>query len=145
MDDPQQLERFVVAQAGGAYERALVELCAGRKSGHWMWFVFPQLRGLGVSPTARRFAISGLEQARAYLAHPVLGPRLSECCAALMGLGGGITASSVLGGVDAMKLRSSMTLFMRTTDGESIYGRVLDRYYGGAADDLTDRLLADGR
>ena len=145
MDDPQQLERFVVAQAGGAYERALAELCAGRKCSHWMWFVFPQLQGLGVSPTARRFAISGLVQARAYLSHPVLGPRLVQCCAALIGLGGEITASSVLGGVDAMKLRSSMTLFMRATDGESIYGRVLDRYYAGAADDVTDRLLAHGR
>ena len=124
------------------YERALAELRAGRKTGHWMWFVFPQLAGLGVSPTARRYAISGLDEARAYLAEPVLGPRLAECCDALLGLGSAASAESVLGGIDALKLRSSMTLFLRADDDARRCRAVLERFYDGVADGATDRLLA---
>jgi uncharacterized protein (DUF1810 family) len=135
------LQRFEVAQdAGGSYDAALAELRAGRKTSHWMWFVFPQIAGLGRSPTARRFAIESLEEARAYLAHPVLGARLRECCDVLVGLSGP-TASEVLGGTDAMKLKSSMTLFLRAASGEPVFQEVLDRYFGGEADEATDRLL----
>src|SRR3954470_7083528 len=102
------LSRFVDAQAGGVYEQALAELRAGHKRGHWIWFVFPQIAGLGSSSAARHYAISGLEEARAYLAHPVLGPRLVAAARALLGLPGSDPAA-VLGSVDALKLRSSMT------------------------------------
>jgi uncharacterized protein (DUF1810 family) len=106
-----------------------------------MWFEFPQLRGLGSSPTARRYAIAGLDEARAFLADPVLGPRLREGCAAL--LEGARTAdpADVLGAVDALKLRSSMTLFARADPSEPVFGTVLQRFYGGVADAATDRLL----
>jgi len=135
------LERFVVAQdADGTYASALAELRAGRKAGHWMWFVFPQVAGLGMSATSTRYAISSLEEARAYLAHPVLGPRLVECAGALAGLGGR-SADEILGPVDAMKLRSSMTLFARAAPDVAIFGQVLDRYFGGVADERTDALL----
>jgi uncharacterized protein (DUF1810 family) len=133
------LDRFVDAQAD-VYEQALAELRAGRKRSHWMWFVFPQLSGLAHSPTAQHFAISGLAEARAYLAHPVLGPRLRECTAALLQLDG-TDAAAVLGHVDAMKLRSSMTLFLRADPGESAFEGVLQQYFGGVPDDATDRLL----
>jgi uncharacterized protein (DUF1810 family) len=124
------------------YERALAQLWAGRKTGHWMWFVFPQLDGLGSSPTARRYAISGLEEARAFLADPVLGARLRECCDALLALPAGTPAEDVLGGIDALKLRSSVTLFLRAGDAAQRCQAVLDRFYGGEADAATDRLLA---
>jgi len=108
-----ELERFVSAQdAGGAYERALTELRRGRKQSHWIWFVFPQVSGLGQSDMARRYAISSLEEARAYLAHPVLGPRLVEAATAAAASGEGRSAEEVFGALDAMKLRSSMTLFL---------------------------------
>ena len=142
MDDPFHLRRFLDAQdSGGTYEHALAELRAGAKRSHWMWFVFPQVAGLGRSPTAQHFAVSGLAEARAYLAHPVLGPRLVECARALTGLG---TADpvTVLGPVDAQKLRSSMTLFLRASADEDLFQRVLDRWYGGEPDRATDRLLA---
>ena len=131
------LERFVRAQDdGGTYEAAVAELRSGRKRGHWMWFVFPQVAGLGSSPMAQQFALSGLNEARAYLAHPVLGPRLAEAARALTGLPGG-DPIAVLGPVDALKLRSSMTLFARAAGGEPVFADVLAQYYGGAEDPAT--------
>jgi len=131
------LERFVRAQDdGGTYEAAVAELRSGRKRGHWMWFVFPQVAGLGSSPMAQQFALSGLDEARAYLAHPVLGPRLAEAARALTGLPGG-DPIAVLGPVDALKLRSSMTLFARAAGGEPVFADVLAQYYGGAEDPAT--------
>ncbi|MCU1688219.1 MAG: hypothetical protein JWN20_147 [Jatrophihabitantaceae bacterium] len=135
------LARFVAAQdAGGTYAAALAELQRGRKSSHWMWFVFPQVAGLGLSSMSQRYAISSLDEARAYVAHPVLGPRLRECAIALLDLPGG-TAAQILGGIDAQKLQSSMTLSARAEPGEQRWSRVLDRFFDGAADDGTDRLL----
>jgi uncharacterized protein (DUF1810 family) len=134
------LERFVAAQAD-RHEAILGELSRGRKTGHWMWFVFPQLAGLGRSDTARFYAIGSLEEARAYLGHPVLGPRLRECAAALLGVRGR-TADEILGAVDARKLRSSMTLFHRAGPEEPVFREVLERYFDGSADDLTDGLLS---
>ena len=134
------LERFVQAQdQGGTYGRALTELRAGRKTSHWMWFVFPQIAGLGRSPTAQRYAIESLDEARAYLGHPVLGPRLRECAAALTAQSGS-TAEQILGGIDAMKLRSSMTLFSLAAPGEAIFTDVLGRYFEGEPDEGTVRL-----
>ena len=131
------LDRFVAPQdAGGTYDGALAELRAGRKTGHWMWFVFPQVAGLGHSPPARHFALSGGAEARAYLAHPVLGPRLVAAARALADLPGSDPAA-VLGPVDALKLRSSMTLFARADPAEPVFAAVLDRYYGGAEDEAT--------
>ncbi len=133
------LERFVTAQdEGGTYDRALAELRAGRKASHWMWFVFPQLAGLGRSPMAQRYAIASLAEARAYLAHPVLGPRLLEATPALHGA----SAEAVLGGVDALKLRSSMTLFASAAEDDAPFLAVLDRWYGGQGDPATRELLA---
>src|ERR1700722_5255213 len=110
-DDPFDLQRFRAAQEqGGAYATALAELRAGRKRSHWIWFVFPQVDGLGSSPMARRYAIRSLDEARAYLADDVLGPRLRESCEALLQLDPSEDAGTVLGGIDALKLRSSMTL-----------------------------------
>jgi len=138
------LERFVSAQdQGGTYQAAVAELRAGRKRSHWMWFVFPQVAGLGHSPTARRYAISSLDEARAYLAHPILGPRLMECSAIVAGLRG-MRAEDIFGGIDAMKLRSSMTLFARADAGNPVFGQVLDTYFGGVSDEATDRLLGTG-
>ncbi len=131
------LERFVRAQDdGGTYQAAVAELRSGRKRSHWMWFVFPQVAGLGSSPVAQRFALSGLDEARAYLAHPVLGPRLVEAARVLTGLPGGDPVA-VLGPVDALKLRSSMTLFARAAAGEPVFAAVLAQYYGGAEDPAT--------
>ena len=133
------LDRFVAAQAH-VYDQALAELRAGDKRSHWMWFVFPQLAGLGYSAMAQRYAISGLAEARAYLDHPVLGARLRECAQALLDLDAHDPVS-VLGSVDALKLRSSMTLFQRAAPNETIFGRVLTQYFGGVPDDATDRSL----
>ena len=141
MVDHHRLHRFVAAQdEGGTYDRALGELRAGRKTSHWMWFVFPQLAGLGRSPMARRYAISGLAEAQAYLAHPVLGPRLLEATQAMADLEAR-TADEVLGAVDAMKLRSSMTLFARAAPDEPLFSRVLARFFAGAPDEETSRRL----
>jgi len=141
MSDPFDLQRFVDAQdRGGTYDGALAELRDGRKTSHWMWFVFPQIAGLGSSPMAQRYAISSLDEARAYLAHPVLGDRLREAARALTGLDTR-SPDEVLGGIDAMKLRSSMTLFMRAAPEEPLFAQVLDQYFGGAADDATDDRL----
>jgi uncharacterized protein (DUF1810 family) len=145
VSDPHGLERFVAAQDhAGTFDAALAELRAGRKRSHWMWFVFPQIAGLGQSPTSRRYAISSLEEAREYLAHPVLGPRLIEC-ARVVGELEERSAQDVFGGIDALKLRSSMTLFARADPGNPVFGRVLDVYFGGAPDDATERLLAADR
>lgn len=142
MNDPYRLQRFVAAQdPGGTYDAAIEELRGGRKRSHWMWFVFPQLAGLGRSPASQRYAISSLAEARAYLAHPVLGPRLRECSTVVAELDG-MTAEDVLGGVDALKLRSSMTLFHRADPGDPVFARVLEVYFDGVVDDATVRLLA---
>ena len=139
-----RLERFVAAQdRDGTYARALAELRAGRKTTHWMWFVFPQLAGLGASETSRRYAIASLEEARAYLAHPVLGPRLRECAEAALRHAAS-DPEAILGAVDAIKLRSSMTLF-ELAGGPSapdVFARVLDRYFAGSRDEATLRLVA---
>jgi uncharacterized protein (DUF1810 family) len=141
MNDRFDLERFVDAQdQGGTYEAARAELRAGRKTSHWMWFVFPQIAGLGESPISRRFAIASLDEARAYLGHPVLGPRLIASAQALTHVPTH-SAEEVFGGVDALKLRSSMTLFARADPDEPVFAQVLDQYFGGEADDATDRLL----
>lgn len=138
------LERFVAAQdRDGTYARALAELRAGRKRSHWMWFVFPQLAGLGRSPTAQRYAIGDLAEARAYLAHPVLGARLREAAQTLAELPGH-DAEAVLGPVDALKLRSSMTLFALADPDEPVFPAVLDRYFGGQRDAATTGRLPAG-
>ncbi|GIF74500.1 DUF1810 domain-containing protein [Asanoa siamensis] len=134
-DDPYRLNRFVEAQEG-VYPHALAELRDGNKRSHWMWFVFPQVAGLGRSSMAQAYAISGLDEARAYLAHPVLGPRLRECAAALAD-GAADDADRILGPVDALKLRSSMTLFAHAAPGEPVFRTVLDRFYAGREDDAT--------
>ncbi len=133
------LQRFVDAQSG-TYDRVLAELRAGRKSSHWMWFVFPQVAGLGRSATAQHYAISGLDEARAYLAHPVLGPRLVESAQALTELPGSDPVA-VLGPVDAVKLRSSMTLFAHAAPDEPVFRAVLEQYFGGVEDDATTSRL----
>ena len=141
VDDPYGLHRFVQAQdAGGTYDAALRELRAGRKTSHWMWFVFPQLAGLGRSATARHYAISGADEARAYLDHPVLGPRLLACARVLSGLPARDPVA-VLGSVDAQKLRSSMTLFAAVAPDQPVFREVLDGWFGGAQDPLTCAVL----
>jgi uncharacterized protein (DUF1810 family) len=141
-DDPFNLARFVEAQdRGGVHEQALAELRAGRKRGHWIWFVFPQIEGLGSSETARFYAISSLAEATAYLEHPLLGPRLTEAAEALLELPGRDPVA-VLGELDAMKLRSSMTLFSRVERAAPVFRRALDEFYGGQADAATERILA---
>jgi uncharacterized protein (DUF1810 family) len=141
MSDPYDLQRFADAQdAGGTYEQAVAELRAGRKQSHWMWFVFPQIAGLGQSPTSKRFAICALEEARAYLRHPVLGPRLAESVRILQQLPDR-DADQIFGGLDAQKLRSSMTLFLRAAPAEASFGTVLGQYFGGEPDPGTDRIL----
>ena len=132
------LQRFVDAQAA-TYDTALRELRAGEKRSHWMWFVFPQVAGLGRSATAQHYAIGGAEEARAYLAHPVLGPRLTECAAVLTGLDT-TDAVAVFGSVDAQKLRSSMTLFAAVSD-DPVFAAVLDRFFDGQADPATTARL----
>ena len=135
--DAYNLERFVRAQdEGGTYRRAAAELRAGRKTGHWMWFIFPQIAGLGFSAMSQRYAISGLPEARAYLSHPVLGPRLTECARIVAGTEGG-TAEDIFGGIDAVKLRSSMTLFAAAAPDEPVFGEVLAKYFGAAPDEAT--------
>jgi uncharacterized protein (DUF1810 family) len=141
MDDTFALSRFVAAQEeNGTYERALAELRAGRKRSHWMWFVFPQLAGLGRSAIAQTYAISSLAEARAYVEHAVLGPRLRECATVLVELRGA-SARDVLGEIDAVKLRSSMTLFARAAPEADVFALVLVRYFDGAGDVTTERLL----
>jgi uncharacterized protein (DUF1810 family) len=143
--DPFDLERFITAQTG-TYEHAVAELRRGQKASHWMWFVFPQIEGLGQSATSKRYAISSLSEARAYLADPVLGPRLRECASILLELSGR-TAVQIFGNIDAQKLRSSMTLFHNAEvqpaefqpadPSKNVFQQVLDRYFGGTADSAT--------
>jgi uncharacterized protein (DUF1810 family) len=133
------LERFVDAQRD-VYAGVLEELRGGRKTGHWIWFIFPQLAGLGRSATSQAFAIATLDEARAYLGHPVLGPRLRESGELLLSVTGR-TAEDLFGPLDAMKVRSSMTLFHRAAPDEPVFAEVLDRYYGGIADERTDALI----
>lgn len=136
------LERFVQAQeADGAYARAAMELRSGRKISHWMWFVFPQIAGLGQSETSRRYAISTLAEANAYLDHPVLGPRLLESARAVCNVSAR-SAQDIFGPVDAQKLRSSMTLFMRARPTEQVFAAVIARYFAGHPDHETDERLA---
>jgi uncharacterized protein (DUF1810 family) len=140
-EDPYDLQRFVAAQdAGGTYDHACAELRGGRKTSHWMWFVFPQVAGLGYSPTSRTYAITSLEEARAYLAHPVLGARLIECATILTGLHGR-TAEQIFGEVDAQKLCSCVTLFMHADPGQPAFRQVLDEYFGGVPDSATEQRI----
>jgi uncharacterized protein (DUF1810 family) len=140
-DDPFDLARFVAAQdEDGTYGRALGEVEQGRKLTHWMWFVYPQLAGLGRTERSRFYAISGLDEARAYLAHPVLGARLRACARAATAVKGR-SAEQVFGSTDASKLRSSMTLFRAVDPAEPVFTAVLDRYFDGEPDPVTLRLL----
>jgi uncharacterized protein (DUF1810 family) len=134
------LERFVEAQANGVHARALAELRAGRKVSHWMWFVFPQAAGLGSSPTSRRYAIGSLEEARGYLDHPVLAPRLVECAQAVLSHPDR-TAREIMGTPDDAKLRSSMTLFALAADSEPAFQQVLDTFFDGERDPRTLELV----
>jgi uncharacterized protein (DUF1810 family) len=141
--DPYDLQRFVAAQdAGGTYERAVAELRQGRKTGHWMWFVFPQVAGLGESATSRMYAISSLAEASAYLEHPVLGPRLLRCAALVCDVQGR-TAEQIFGGIDALKLRSSMTLFLHADPTAQAFRQVIDQYFGGIPDSATEERIGD--
>jgi uncharacterized protein (DUF1810 family) len=141
VSDAHRLERFRVAQDEGAtYERAVSELRAGRKRTHWMWFVFPQIAGLGQSAMSRTYAIASLAEAVAYLEHPVLGPRLRECAEILTQLQAR-TAQDVFGAIDAVKLRSSMTLFAAAAGEQSPFRQVLADYFDGRTDPATESRL----
>jgi uncharacterized protein (DUF1810 family) len=136
------LERFVSAQnSSGTYARALSELQQGKKLSHWMWFIFPQIAGLGFSEMSRTYAIASLQEARAYLAHPILGPRLLECTQAVVD-SKTPTAELLMGSIDAVKLRSCMTLFARANPEEPLFQQVLDRYFKGESDPATDQRLS---
>ncbi len=144
MKDPYELARFELAQdEGRTYDAAVDELRAGRKTSHWMWFIFPQVSGLGRSAMAGTYAITTPAEAAAYLSHPVLGPRLLECSQILTELSG-LSAADVFGSTDAMKLRSSMTLFARAAPDEALFQRVLDQYFDGLADPATESRLNPG-
>jgi uncharacterized protein (DUF1810 family) len=136
-----RLERFIDAQAP-VYAQALAELRAGQKQSHWMWFIFPQVAGLGKSPMSRAFAIQSLAEARAYLAHPVLGARLRECCQALMNVRNK-SANDIFGSTDEMKLRSCLTLFAEANHDEVLFHNLLERYFDGEADEATLEILVD--
>ena len=137
--DPYHLDRFVQAQ-DRTYESALTEIRNGRKRSHWMWFIFPQFEGLGSSAQSVFFSIKSIAEAKAYLAHPLLGPRLIECAGAVLAIDGR-SAIDIFGSPDDMKLRSSATLFARASPDGSVFHRVLDKYFGGRADDKTLRLV----
>jgi uncharacterized protein (DUF1810 family) len=139
-DDPHDLARFVSAQADD-YATALAEVRAGRKRSHWMWYVFPQFAGLGFSATSQRYAIRSEAEARAYLAHPVLGPRLAECCEAALAVEGR-SATDIFGSPDDVKLRSSATLFAAVSPPGSVFERVLAKFFDGERDPATVRLMA---
>ena len=138
-DDPHDLDRFVQAQEDN-YADALAEIARGRKSSHWMWYVFPQFVGLGVSPTSRRFAIKSAAEARAYLAHPALGPRLVACAEAALRVEGR-SAFEIFGSPDDTKLRSSATLFAAVSPAGSVFHRLLDKFFQGRRDEKTLELL----
>jgi uncharacterized protein (DUF1810 family) len=145
MEDRYRLNRFVEAQdLNGEYQKVISELRNGRKSGHWMWYVFPQVQGLGRSWMANEYAIGSLAEAQAYLGHPVLGPRLIECAQLLLAIDG-TSAADVLGSLDAMKLRSSMTLFSKADPQQVVFRQVLDRYFQGSEDPGTTRRLDSGQ
>jgi uncharacterized protein (DUF1810 family) len=135
MDDPYDLQRFVDAQRP-VFEQACAELRDGAKRSHWMWFIFPQIRGLGHSDTARRFAISSRQEAEAYVRHPILGPRLREC-SRLATLVEGRSARQIFGQTDELKFHSSMTLFARATSDNAVFEAALRKYFGGKPDTLT--------
>jgi len=138
------LGRFVAAQdRTDTFAQALSELHLGRKHSHWIWYVFPQIDGLGQSDMSRRYALSSLAEARDYLAHPILGPRLAEAARALLGVENR-TIIEIMGPVDAQKLRSCMTLFLRADPADGVFQDVLEAYFGGEPDAATDRILADG-
>lgn len=139
MSDRYDLQRFLDAQEP-VYPQVLAELRAARKASHWMWFVFPQLAGLGGSPMARRYAISSLDEARAYLAHPVLGPRLRECSELVL-RAAQPDVHRIFGSPDDLKFRSCMTLFQRAATQEPVFGACLDRYFGGQPDAATLAML----
>lgn len=138
-DDPFNLSRFISAQSG-VYERVLLELRAGQKRTHWMWYIFPQIEGLGQSTTTKYYAIKSLEEARAYVNHPVLGPRLLQCAEAVLAIEGR-KVSDIFGYPDDMKLKSSMTLFSYVADPDSVFVSVLDKYFKGERDVRTLQLL----
>ena len=138
--DPFDLQRFVEARSG-VYEHAVAELRSGQKRTHWMWYALPQLKGLGRSSNAFRYGITGIDEARAYLAPPVLGPRLLECAAALEQLDPGLMASEIFGSPDDVKLRSSLTLFAHASAPGSVFERLLGKYFGGEPDDRTVAML----
>jgi uncharacterized protein (DUF1810 family) len=138
--DPYDLGRFVRAQQED-YQQALAEIRSGHKRSHWMWYVFPQVEGLGLSSTSRLYAIKGAAEAKAYLAHAVLGPRLRECAAAALQIDG-LTAAEIFGSPDDMKLRSSATLFASVSPEDSVFHRVLDKFFHGQHDSRTLSLLA---
>jgi uncharacterized protein (DUF1810 family) len=138
--DPFQLNRFVAAQQG-TFDTALSELRSGAKRTHWMWFVFPQIAGLGDSAMSRRYAIRSLDEARAYLDHPLLGPRLRQCTQAMLAWAGTRDSVAILGPVDAMKLRSSLTLFSAAAPGDDLFDRALAAFFD-SPDPATLRLLA---
>jgi uncharacterized protein (DUF1810 family) len=142
MTDHYDLDRFVAAQKG-VFDRALAELRAGEKRSHWMWFVFPQIAGLGASPMAQRYAIGSLDEARAYLAHPVLGERLRTCTAAVNAVAGR-SAHAIFGSPDDLKFRSSLTLFARAAPEEPLFPAALARYFDGIADPRTLAKLGAG-
>lgn len=137
--DPYDLNRFISAQEE-VYERAIAELRDGLKRSHWMWFIFPQIDGLGHSPTTRHYSIKSLEEARQYLAHPVLGRRLKECAEAVMAVQGQ-SAADIFGHPDDWKLQSSMTLFELVSVPQSVFGRVLDKYYQRKRDTRTLQII----
>jgi uncharacterized protein (DUF1810 family) len=137
------LDRFVDAQEG-IYDTALAEIRSGRKRSHWMWFIFPQLAGLGRSSTAVYYAIRDIEEAREYLSHPILGPRLIECAEAALSVEGR-SALEIFGSTDELKLRSSATLFSRVSAPDSVFHRILDQYYSSEPDLRTLELLSEGR
>ena len=134
------LERFVTAQEP-VYETVLAELRDGQKRGHWMWFIFPQLAGLGRSATARHYALSGLAETRAYLDHPLLGERLRECCTLVLAAGPGVSAHDIFGSPDDMKFRSCVTLFAEAAPAEHLFTACLKRFFGGEPDPETLSLL----
>jgi uncharacterized protein (DUF1810 family) len=139
MEDAFNLSRFVEAQAT-VYERVLAELRRGRKSSHWMWFIFPQIQGLGHSDIARRYAISGLDEAKSYLQHPTLGARLRECTGLVVAIEGS-PIEEILGYPDDLKFRSSMTLFAHATPENEAFLAALGKYFGGEFDALTLKLI----
>ena len=143
MEDPYGLQRFVEAQED-SYAQAVAELADGRKTSHWMWFVFPQLRGLGHSPMAMRYAITSLDEARAYLAHPVLGPRLLQCVQLALRIEAR-SAHDIFGSPDELKFRSCLTLFAQAAPGQSVFDEALRKYFDGVPDARTLQLLGAHR